>query len=212
MGVSLPTVDERMSAFNELSQPTAEGKQRRAKLREAIQGTAHEFHGLGVEMNHAYTLEEDAVYLKDEQGEKKPEWPADPILHHLVTSYPGHRLPHAWLNTRKPSKQISTLDLAGHGVFVVLTGIGGEKWKDAAKTVSQKLGLDEKGLGMRGYSIGWCQDYEDVYGDWEGRREVGEDGCILVRPDRFVAWRSMGMVEGDVEGKLEEVMKVVLRR
>ena len=29
----------------------------------------------------------------------------------------------------------------------------------------------------------------DPYGEWEQRREVGCDGCVLVRPDRHVAWR-----------------------
>lgn len=45
------------------------------------------------------------------------------------------------------------------------------------------------------YSIGFQQDWEDVYFEWKTIREVEEDCCILVRPDRYVAWRSMEMVE-----------------
>ncbi len=45
----------------------------------------------------------------------------------------------------------------------------------------------------------------------ERRREVEEDGCVLVRPDRFVAWRSMELAD-DCESKLKEVMKAVLGR
>ena len=59
------------------------------------------------------------------------------------------------------------------------------------------------------YSIGWKQDYEDVYFDWAKKREVEEDGCVLVRPDRFVAWRSVDMIE-DTKKKLEEVMRSIL--
>jgi hypothetical protein len=65
------------------------------------------------------------------------------------------------------------------------------------------------GVEIVSYSIGWKQDYEDVYFDWAKKREVDENGCVLVRPDRFVAWRSTGMI-ADPERKLGEVMKSVL--
>jgi hypothetical protein len=71
--------------------------------------------------------------------------------------------------------------LAGHGVFCLLTGIGGDNWKAASQSVSRELGLE-----IRSHGIGWGQDYVDVYGDWEEKREVEEDGAILIRPDRFI--------------------------
>jgi hypothetical protein len=43
----------------------------------------------------------------------------------------------------------------------------------------------------------------------ERKREIEEDGCILVRPDRFIAWRSMSLRD-DCEEKLGEVLKKVL--
>ena len=60
-------------------------------------------------------------------------------------------------------------------------------------------------------SCGRCpaQDWHDVYFEWEKIREVEEDGCILVRPDRFVAWRSMELVDNPTE-KLLDVMKTIL--
>ncbi|KAF2204351.1 hypothetical protein GQ43DRAFT_446779 [Delitschia confertaspora ATCC 74209] len=195
-------VSTRAKKLRELGEATKEGRERREKLRKAVQETRHEYHGVGVEMNQRYVS--SAIYLEDEGS--RPALPEDPVLEHEITTYPGSRLPHAWLNTKTPGTQISTIDLAGHGKFCLLTGIGGGKWKDAAKQVGGELGFD-----ISTYSIGWDQDYEDVYFDWARRREVEEDGCVLVRPDRFVAWRANGMIE-DCAGKLGKVLKSILGR
>ncbi|KAH6682997.1 FAD binding domain-containing protein [Halenospora varia] len=200
LGMMDPSLEARKQQFAELSEATPKGGARRQKLQTAIHGTSHEFHAVGVEMNQRY--ESKVVYLNDESP--RPPLPEDPVLKHEITTYPGSRLPHAWLNTRLPGKQISTIDLAGHCAFSLYTGIGGEKWKIAAASTSKTLGID-----IRAYSIGWKQDYEDVYFDWARRREISEDGCVLVRPDRFVAWRSQDMIK-DPEQKLLCVLKTIL--
>lgn len=156
-------------------------------------------------MNQRYDESKSTAIFTDDEG-PRPPLPDDPVLHHEITTYPGSRLPHAWLNTKSPGKQFSTIDLAGHGKFCLLTGIGGEKWKDAVKAVDSKLGL---GGRIVAYSIGWDCDYEDVYFDWARRREVEEDGCVLVRPDRFVCWRSSEMAD-NAASKLETVLKTIL--
>ena len=153
-------------------------------------------------MNQRY--ESSAVYLDDEEA--RPEFPANPVQEHQITTYPGSRLPHAWLNHRIPGKKFSTQDVAGHGAFSLFTGIGGEAWRDAAKKAEELLGIK-----INVVSIGWMQDYEDVYFDWARRREVEEEGCVLVRPDRFVAWRSKSVVE-NADDKLVKVLKTVLAR
>jgi hypothetical protein len=200
LGMMGPSLEIRRKEFAELSEATARGRTRREKLRTAIDGTSHEFHGIGIEMNQRY--ESKAIYVADEPP--RPPLPNDPILHHEITTYPGSRLPHAWLNTRSPGKQFSTIDLAGHGLFSLFTGVGGHKWKVAASAISTVIGIE-----VRAYSIGWLQDYEDVYSDWARRREVEEDGCVLGRPDRFVAWRSRGMIEAPEE-KLIDVVTTIL--
>lgn len=202
LGMTKGTHEERKEAFAELSEASPKGAARRAQLQAGVAGTEHEFHAVGIEMNQRY--ESSAIYLFDEAP--RPPLPEDPVLQHEITTYPGSRLPHAWLNTKTPGKQFSTIDLAGHGAFCLLTGIGGEKWKDAALKVSQMLQVE-----MKAYAIGWRQDYEDVYFDWARRREVAENGCILVRPDRFVAWRSASMIPG-CEEKLLRVMRSILSR
>lgn len=197
-----PDTTIRQKLFSELQDATPAGRQRRKHLRTAIEGTAHEFHAVGQEMNQRYTS--NAIYSAD-QG-PRPPLPGDPVLYHQITTYPGARLPHAWLNTKLPGEKFSTIDLAGHGAFCLITGIGGGAWRDAAATTAQRLGVK-----INAYSVGWRQDYEDVYFDWSRRREVEEDGCVLVRPDRFVCWRSMEMVERPDEVLLK-IMASVLGR
>lgn len=202
LGMMKGTLEERKAAFAELSEASPKGAARRAQLQAGVANTEHEYNAVGIEMNQRY--ESSSIYLLDEAP--RPPLPEDPVLQHEITTYPGSRLPHAWLNTKTPCKQFSTIDLAGHGAFCLLTGIGGEKWKDAALEAAQRLQVE-----MNAYAIGWRQDYEDVYFDWARRREIAEDGCILVRPDRFVAWRSASMIPG-CEEKLLCVMRSILSR
>ncbi|NLP39527.1 MAG: phenol 2-monooxygenase, partial [Corynebacterium pollutisoli] len=50
-----------------------------------------------------------------------------------------------------------------------------------------------------------------LYGDWLRQREVEEDGVILVRPDKHIAWRSHRLVE-DPEHALTAVLSSILSR
>ncbi|KAK0708638.1 FAD binding domain-containing protein [Lasiosphaeris hirsuta] len=200
LGMLEPDVVKRREILAELDDPGEKGRKRRQEFQAAIQKTETEFHGLGIEMNQRYIS--DAVFQAD-QG-PAPPLPEDTVRTHQVSTYPGRRLPHAWLNTRVPGKRLSTIDLVGKGKFCLLTGPGGQAWKDAAEAVSQTLAVK-----IATFSIGWKQDYEDVYFEWAKLREVDEDGCLLVRPDRFVAWRSEGLIAGPAQ-QLEEVMRSIL--
>ncbi|KXS94630.1 hypothetical protein AC578_2237 [Pseudocercospora eumusae] len=203
LGALAPDVEERKKQHNELKAATPEGRARRKRLNDAIAYTTHEFGGIGIEMNQRY--ESNAVYCEDEKEPPRP-FPTDAVLEHQISTYPGSRLPHAWLNTRAPQERISTIDLAGHGAFCVLTGVGGDAWKKAAHDAVRYLGVK-----INAYSIGWTQDWEDVYGDWGRRREIEEDGCLLVRPDRTVAWRSLTMRDDD-SAALLKVLEAILGR
>lgn len=204
LGALPADIAERKKLHAELSAPTEAGRQRRKKLQDAVKYTEHEFGGIGVEMNQRY--ESGALIFTDEKEARRPP-PEDPVLQYQLSTYPGSRLPHAWLNKRIPEQApVSTIDLAGHGAFCLLTGLGGEKWKQAAYEACRYLGVS-----INAYSIGWKQDWEDVYGDWARRREIEEDGCVLMRPDRTICWRSMEMRE-DCNGVVLEVIKTVLGR
>lgn len=210
LGILLPDVKERRRLLEELQSAGPVGEKRRAALQAATLNTCHEFHGLGIEMNQLYTG--PAVYTADEEEAFRLQGPAaqDPILYYMRSTYPGHRLPHAWLNKRSPAHApISTIDLVGKGCFTLLTGIGGQAWRRAAETVARRLG---HGLRINVFSLGYGQEWEDVYYDWSRVRDVDDAGAVLVRPDRFIAWRSRRMLSSEeaCEEKLLKVMQSLL--
>ncbi|CAG7939947.1 unnamed protein product [Penicillium nalgiovense] len=204
----LPTdLSERKQILEELKSATPQGSNRRRALRAAIKHTSHEFHGLGIEMNQQYEgqgiYKADEPHLYDQSGRAGE----DKVLYHEPSTYPGSRLPHVWLNKATPGEPISTIDIAGHGVFTLFTGIGGGAWKKAAGAVAEKLNIP-----IRACSIGFRQDWEDVHFEWESVRGVEESGAVLVRPDRFVAWRASEVLQDceACEGKLLIVMRSIL--
>jgi len=179
---------------------TAEAELQRAAIREAIAYKVYEFDAHGVEMNHRY--KSNAVVA---DGQAEPDFQKDAELHYQPTTWPGARLPHAWLFGRQGQK-VSTLDLTGHGAFTILTGIGGDGWVEAAKSVGEEFGLP-----ITVHKIGPRQEWQDLVGDWANAREIRDAGALLVRPDHHVAWRSEGMA-ADPEAELRRVLKSILNK
>jgi len=99
---------------------------------------------------------------------------------------------------------MSTLDLAGKQRFTLITGHGGEIWRQAARIVSEKMGVE-----ILVASVGPYLDYEDLYGTWRELSEVDEAGCVLVRPDLIVGWRSYDLPE-DPARALDAAMRQIL--
>ncbi|KAF7125419.1 hypothetical protein CNMCM5793_001597 [Aspergillus hiratsukae] len=208
LGTLPKDLSDRKAALEELASDTEKGEARRKAFRDAITETSHEFHALGIEMGQCYSGR--GVYVADEPLPYSPSGSAaqDSILFYEPTTYPGCRLPHVWLNKAVPGPRKSTIDLAGHGAFALLIrGPGGQVWKEAAANISKQLGVP-----LNAYTIGYRQDWEDVYFDWARLSGVQESGVVLVRPDRFVAWRAQRALSNanDCERKLAQVMRSVL--
>jgi 2,4-dichlorophenol 6-monooxygenase len=91
---------------------------------------------------------------------------------------------------RHGTRQVSTLDLAGHGQFSLLVGIGGQPWGEAAAKIAAELNI-----ALPVYAVGYHCDYDDLLGDWTRLREIGDRGALLIRPDRYVAWRCPDLPE-----------------
>jgi 2,4-dichlorophenol 6-monooxygenase len=170
----------------------------REGLRTAILKKNYEFNTHGVELNQRYC---SGAVVPD--GTNEPAYERDEELYFHPTTWPGARLPHVWL--QKDGHSISTLDVAGSGRFVLLTGIGGEDWIDAARKASAKYGIP-----IEGFVIGPGRDFTDLYGEWAEAREIGESGCLLVRPDAHVGWRAAEA--GDEESRLGAAVGHILGR
>jgi 2,4-dichlorophenol 6-monooxygenase len=178
---------------------TPEAAVQRTKLRAALELKNYEFNAHGVELGQRYA---SGAVLPD--GTREPEYTRDRELYYHPTTWPGARLPHAWLG--RDGRRVSTHDLAGKGRFCLLTGIAGEEWADAAAKVAEDLDIE-----VVAHVIGPGREHIDLYDDWARTREVGEDGCVLVRPDAHVAWRSAGLAD-DPAAELHRALSAVLAR
>jgi 2,4-dichlorophenol 6-monooxygenase len=178
---------------------TPEAARQRAELRTALELKDYEFNAHGVELGQRYA---SGAVVPD--GTPEPAYDRDPELYYHPTTWPGARLPHVWLG--RAGRRVSTHDLAGKGRFCLLTGIAGQGWADAAEKVATDLGIE-----LAAHVIGPGREHIDLYEDWARAREVGEDGCVLVRPDMHVAWRAAGAVD-DPAAELSQVLTAVLAR
>ncbi len=180
---------------------TPEGAEARTKLQRAIDRKNWEFNAHGVELGQRYR---SSAVVGD--GSPEPVNPRDPELYYQPTTWPGARLPHCWVVRPGATERVSTLDLAGRGRFALLTGIGGEAWVEAAATVGAELGIE-----IATTVIGPGRDVEDLYFEWARLREIDESGCLLVRPDMVVGWRSATVAE-DCTARLDGALRAILDR
>jgi 2,4-dichlorophenol 6-monooxygenase len=198
LGLLDTTDPEQMRANMEVRKENSPaGAQARRKLKSAIELKNYEFNAHGVELGQRYR---SSAVVPD--GTPEPAYERDPELYYHATTWPGARLPHAWLEHR--GEKVSTHDLAGKGRFTLLTGIGGEAWVEAAAEVTQRAGVP-----IAAFVIGPARDAHDIYDDWARAREVSETGCVLVRPDAHVAWRAEAVAD-DAVAELGRVMETLL--
>lgn len=198
LGRYAETPEARKETIAALSSPS--NASARKEFRTALEHTEYEYMALGIESNQRYS---SAAIVTD--GLTSPEFEKDPTIYYQPTTFPGARIPHVWLNTEIPGEPISTLDLCGHGGFSIFTGIGGQDWVTAAKQVSKELSVP-----ISATTIGFGQQFTDPFFHWEDIRGVQEDGCVLVRPDLFVGWRSEKSMAGDETSKLRLAMQQIL--
>ena len=136
-----------------------------------------------------------------------PEPPAlDDIRVYQPSTLPGVPLPHVELENRD-GERVAIKDVLRPGRFLLIAGEDGQPWVEAAQRIAQ-----DAGVALDAIRIGHVDgDYRDPRCSWLRRRQFGRDGAILVRPDRFVAWRSMGAA-ANPRGALSSALGAILDR
>ncbi len=150
----------------------------RSGVLRAIRAQSMEFSELNVEYGYCY---QSAAVVPDGS---EPPVPADDVRVYEPSTRPGAPLPHAWVEdedgNRRPVK-----DLLAPGRFLLIAGEDGQAWCQAARQLAA-----ETGLPLDAVRIGHLDgDNHDPRCAWHRQRQIASDGAILVRPDRFIAWR-----------------------
>jgi 2,4-dichlorophenol 6-monooxygenase len=150
----------------------------RSAVLRAIRAQSMEFGELNVEYGYGY---QSAAVVPDGSA---PPRPADEIRVYQPSTRPGAPLPHAWIEDedghRRPVK-----DLVAPGRFLLIAGEDGQAWCEAARQLAA-----EADVPLDAVRIGHLDgDYHDPRCAWLRHRQIASDGAVLVRPDRFIAWR-----------------------
>ncbi|WP_139181865.1 FAD-dependent monooxygenase [Edaphosphingomonas haloaromaticamans] len=192
------STEDRWERVLTLSDDTEEARARRAALDEAVKLQDFGFNAIGVELGYRYRV---GARVDDGTPEPIPPGPSD--ICYQATTWPGARLPHAWIELGR--RTVSTLDVVGHGRFVLLTGPGGgAPWRAAAEQARERTGVQ-----ITVHEIGTSHGMlRDPLLQWRAVREVSDNGAVLVRPDAHVAWRA---ATADQASKLPAVMAELLR-
>jgi 2,4-dichlorophenol 6-monooxygenase len=193
------TEAEMREQIEERKANTARGRAKREALVSAMELKNYEFNAHGVELGQFY---QSTAIVGD--GTTRPEPARDPELYYQASTVPGSHLPHVWVGDA--ASKVSTLDLAPYGTFTLFTGIAGEAWADAAEKIGRDLSVPIKTV-----IIGPGREVTDIYYDWARVREIDEDGALLVRPDKFIGWRSMSLPDGP-EQALRNALTTLLSR
>jgi 2,4-dichlorophenol 6-monooxygenase len=141
-----------------------------------------EFGEHNIEAGYRYTSQ---AIVPDGTG---PAPTPDDIRVYVPDTRPGSPLPHAFVedadNTRLP---LMALVRPGH--FLLIAGEEGTAWCDAAVAAASDFGI-----ALDAVRIGHIDgDYRDPESAWARYRQISKQGAMLVRPDRFIAWRNLGV-------------------
>lgn len=192
------TREEAWACFTRLFATGADAEAHRARVAAAIAEECHEFAAHNTEIGYTYTS--SAVV----QDATVPLPGANAVIDFRPSTYPGHRMPHAWLTCGEERR--STYALTGRGRWTLIVDVdAGSAWATAAPRVAGALGLP---LDVLPIGVG-C--WTDADGAWAAQREVSASGAVLIRPDQHIGWRSATMVP-DPASALERALRYMTGR
>jgi 2,4-dichlorophenol 6-monooxygenase len=193
-------IDRNVEALRRSLGDIPEDVAHRRKVLEAIATQSMEFREHNVEYGQTYA---SSAVVAD--GTPAPE-PIDDIRVYTPSTRPGSPLPHADLDDLDGNR-VPMMSIVRPGRFLLVAGEDGADWCDAAAGLAKASGIPLDAVRI-GHASG---DYRDPRCMWLRRREISRRGAVLVRPDRYVAWRSIEAV-ADPAGALQEAMCKVLAR
>jgi 2,4-dichlorophenol 6-monooxygenase len=174
------TTEQNMERLRRMWSGRPEDAAHRSGVLRAMRAQSMEFSELNVEFGYRY---QSAAVVPD--GGTAPA-PVDDIRVYQPSTRPGSPLPHAWIDDedggRRPVK-----DLVATGRFLLIAGEDGEAWCEAARQLAAEADIPLDALRI-GHLDG---DLYDPRCAWLRHRQIAGDGAVLVRPDRFIAWRSL---------------------
>jgi 2,4-dichlorophenol 6-monooxygenase len=192
------TPEENLGVLRRVWSDRPEDAEHRANVLRSIRAQSMEFSEINVEYGFVY---DSAAVVGD--GGAPPE-PIDSIRVYQASTRPGAPLPHAWIDdedgNRRPIK-----DLVAPGRFLLIAGEDGQSWCDVAERLAA-----EDDIPLDAVRIGHIDgDLYDPRCAWLRQRQIQSDGAILVRPDRFIAWRAPS-AHDDPRGALAGAVRQIL--
>ncbi len=194
------TAEENMALLRRVWSGRPEDAEHRSAVLRGMRAQSMEFSELNVEYGYSYR---SAAVVPD--GTEPPA-PVDEVRVYEPSTRPGAPLPHAWIDdedgNRRPIK-----DLVAPGRFLLIAGEDGGPWCEAAQQLAAEAGLPLDALRI-GHLDG---DVYDPRCAWIRYRQITSDGAILVRPDRFIAWRAPAAAD-DSLAELAKALSQILAR
>ncbi|MGH7287354.1 MAG: FAD-dependent monooxygenase, partial [Myxococcota bacterium] len=188
--------DANWAALGRLWSGRPEDSEQRCEVLRVFASHSMEFGEHNVE--HGYTYASAAI-----AGDGSPApTPVDDIRVYVPSTRPGSPLPHAEVENAD-GERCALMDLVPPGHFLLIAGEDGAAWCEAAEKL--RLPLDALRIGHL------AGEYRDPRCAWLRQREITAQGAVLVRPDRFIAWRSLAS-NPQPEAALARALKEVLSR
>ncbi len=206
LGLTLGQATKNKERLARLFEDSPQGESARHHLQRVFNTQDIEFYAHNIELGSTYS---SGAVVPD--GTDAPREDPGGKLYVPITR-PGHRLPHAWIE--RDGKAISTHDLIGSGKqygLVLITDEAGHEWIKAADALATKsgLGIGTAAIRANPQSKG-CDLYRDCDGLWAKVRGITDGGAILVRPDNFVTWRSLGPSMSDYTELQRDLEKMLI--
>ncbi|MCB0861868.1 MAG: FAD-dependent monooxygenase [Solirubrobacterales bacterium] len=194
------STEENWAAMKRLWNDDPADQEFREKVARGARSQSMEFNELNVEFGYSY----DSTAVVPDGRPPSPN--PDDVRIYVPSTRPGSPLPHAWLDD-PDGNRLPIKDLVKAGRFLLIAGEEGDAWIEAANEIADAAGLPLDFLRI-GHLDG---DLYDPQLTWTRNRGIGADGAILVRPDRFVAWRA-GSAAEDPKRVLAEALSSLLGR